>query len=65
MLRVSSAQENCESDDVVAHAPQFEKLVASHVAREFIRGQHVATGYSPWPADNNTSLSISPPVPPG
>lgn len=65
LLRISPAEDNCESDDVVAHAPQFEKLVASHFAHELIRGQNFATGYSPWTVEYITSVSISPPVPPG
>ena len=65
ILRVSSAEDSCESDDVVAHAPQFEKLVASHVAHELICGQDLAAGYTPRPPDNIVSISISPPVPPG
>lgn len=64
MLRVSSAEENCESDDVVAHAPQFEKLVASNLAHEVIRGLNLAMAYHPWPSYHITSLSISPPIPP-
>lgn len=65
MLRVRSAEESCESDDVVAHAPQFEKLVASNLACEFSGRLELATGFGPWHPDHITSLSISPPVPPG
>jgi hypothetical protein len=64
-IRLVSADDHCESDDVVAHAPEFEKLFSSLLAPELIRGQVVVTQHLPAPTEILTSYFISPPVPPG
>jgi hypothetical protein len=64
-MRMTSVDSSCDSDDVVAHAPQFEKLVSSPLAPELIQAQLAATQYLPASAEVLTSYYLSPPVPPG
>ncbi len=65
LVRLVSADDHCESDDVVAHAPLFEKLVSSPLAPELIRGQAAVTRYLPVGINLPASHTLSPPVPPG
>jgi len=63
-LRLTADHDSCESDDVVAHVPQFVKLTAHPVDSLQEKPQTITTAYPPQSVFLQT-ISLKPPVPPG